>query len=180
MAETLQRTLMMGVDETGEPVPMPIREDGNSSAITTIPALEISDVPSLDIATMPALTITDATGATKRMLSGSTNGKAIKVVETATAGTLLHTAIAGTTQVDYVELWAVNTDTTDRKLTLEWGEATAPDGNIEITIPAEDGLVQLLPDGGLMLQNGLTIKAFAAAANVICIHGRVTRRTLNA
>ena len=31
----------------------------------------------------------------KELLSGSTNGKGILVVETATAGTLLHTAVSG-------------------------------------------------------------------------------------
>ena len=55
------------------------------------------------------------------------------------------------------------------KLTLEWGEATAPNGNIEQTVPAESGLMLLVP--GLLLQNGLTVKAFAGTTNVIVIHG---------
>ena len=109
----------------------------------------------------------------KVLLSGSTQGKGIKVVETATAGTTIHTAVSGTTDLDEVWLWAVNSDTSPRKLTLEWGEATAPDGNIEVTIPAEDGLVLVAP--GLLLQNGLAVKAFAAAANVVIIHGYVNR-----
>ena len=109
----------------------------------------------------------------KVLLSGSTQGKGIKVVETATAGTTIHTAVSGTTDLDEVWLWAVNSDTSPRKLTLEWGEATAPDGNIEVTIPAEDGLVLVAP--GLLLQNGLVVKAFAAAANVVIIHGYVNR-----
>jgi hypothetical protein len=110
---------------------------------------------------------------TKRALSGSTNGKQIKVAATATAGTLIHTAVAGTTDWDEVWLYAVNSDTTARKLTIEWGEATAPDGNIEVTIPAEGGLILVVP--GLLLQNGLEVRAFAAAANVVLVTGFVNR-----
>ena len=111
----------------------------------------------------------------KVLLSGCVQGKGIKVVATATAGTTIHTAVAGTSSMDEIWLYAVNSDTTARKLTLEWGEATAPDGNIELTIPAESGLVLVVP--GLLLQNGLVIKAFAAAANVVLIHGYVNRVT---
>lgn len=109
----------------------------------------------------------------KRKLSGSTDGKQIKVVATATAGTTIHTAVAGTTAgtFDEIWLWAVNSSTSDVKLTLEWGEATAPDGNIEVTIPAEAGYVLVVP--GLILQNGMVVKAFAGTANVILINGYV-------
>ena len=109
----------------------------------------------------------------KTKLSASTNGKAIKVVATATAGTAVHVAVSGTDDWDEVWLWAVNSDSTPRKLTLEWGEATAPDGNIESTIPAESGLVLVAP--GLLLQNGLALKAFCASANVVLLHGYVNQ-----
>jgi len=109
----------------------------------------------------------------KQLLSGSTNGKAIKVAATSTAGTTIHTAVSGTTDIDEVWLYAVNSSTSDVKLTIEWGEATAPDGNIEQTVTAESGLMLIAP--GLLLQNGLVVKAFAATTNVICIHGYVNR-----
>jgi len=109
----------------------------------------------------------------KVLLSGSTQGKGIKVAATATAGTTIHTAVTGTTDMDEIWIYAVNSDTTARKLTIEWGEATAPDGNIELTIPAESGLVLVIP--GLLLQNELIVKAFAASADVIVIHGYVNR-----
>lgn len=112
---------------------------------------------------------------TKRLLSGSTNGKAILVAATATPGTTIHTAVSGTSDMDEIYLYAVNTDTTDRKLTIEWGEATAPDGNIEFIVPAESGLFLTSP--GLLLQNSLVVKAFAATASVITIHGWVNRIT---
>ena len=113
---------------------------------------------------------------TKVLLSGSTQGKGIKVVQTATAGTTIHTAVSGTTDLDEIWLWAQNSSAGDVKLTLEWGEATAPDGNIEVTIPGEQGLVQVAP--GLLLQNSLVVKAFASSANVILIHGFANRLDL--
>ena len=83
---------------------------------------------------------------TKTLLSGSTNGKAIKVVQTATAGTTIHTAVSGTSSLDESWLYAHNSSASTVKLTLEWGEATAPDGNIEINIGAEGtGLVLVAP-----------------------------------
>ena len=111
---------------------------------------------------------------TKTLLSGSTNGKAIKVAATSTAGTTIHTAVSGTSSLDEVWLYAHNSSASTVKLTLEWGEATAPDGNIEINIGAEGtGLVLIAP--GILLQNSLVIKAFAASANVITLTGYVNR-----
>lgn len=110
----------------------------------------------------------------KQLLSGSTNGKGIKVAATATAGTTIHTAVSGTSSIDEIWLYANNTSASAVKLTLEWGEATAPDGNIEISIPAEGtGMVLIAP--GILLQNSLVVKAFAATANVINIFGYVNR-----
>jgi len=111
----------------------------------------------------------------KRLLSGSTNGKGIKVVQTATAGTTIHTAVSGASDLDELWVYAVNSSGADVKLTLEWGEATAPDGNIEITVPTEAGLMLLTP--GLLLQNSLVLKAFAGSADVIIIHGYCNRIT---
>lgn len=113
----------------------------------------------------------------KRKLSGSTNGMGIKVVATATAGTAIHTAVAGTTDGTYDEiwLWAQNNDTADRTLTIEFGDATAPDHNIIATIPFKSGLYLVVP--GLILQNGTTVKAFASATNVITISGYVHSMT---
>jgi hypothetical protein len=108
---------------------------------------------------------------TKTVLSGSTTGKGIKVVATATLGTTIHTAHA--TAIDEVYLYAVNSSTSTVKLTIEWGEATAPDGNIEYTVAAEDGLYLVIP--GLVLTNSLVVTAFAASANVVIIHGFVNR-----
>jgi hypothetical protein len=91
---------------------------------------------------------------TKQVLSGSTDGKAVKVAATATAGTLLHTGSATVTTIDEVWLYAVNSSASSVKLTVEWGEATAPDGNIEVTVLPEAGLVTVIP--GLLIKGNAT------------------------
>jgi len=111
----------------------------------------------------------------KILLSGSTNGKGIKVVQTATLGTTIHTAVTGTTDMDEIWLYAVNSDSTARKLTIEWGGATSPDCLIEYTVPAEDGLYLVAP--GLLLNNALVVTAFCATANVVMIYGWANRIT---
>ena len=116
---------------------------------------------------------------TKQILSASTDGRAIKVVATATAGTLIHTGSATATTIDEVWLYAVNTSAADVKLTIEWGDSTAPDSHIEITVVSEAGLVAVTP--GLLIKGNaspLTVKAFAGSANVITIHGFVNRITV--
>jgi len=110
---------------------------------------------------------------TKAILSGSTSGKGVVVAATATAGTLIHTAVAGSSSIDEIWLYAVNTSTSAVKLTIEYGAATAPDNNIELTVAAESGLVLVSP--GLLLNGGLTVKAFAATASVIVLYGYVNQ-----
>ena len=110
----------------------------------------------------------------KTILSNSTDGKGVLVAATATAGTLVHTGPTNTAHLHEVWLYAVNSSASDVKLTIEWGEATAPNGNIEYTVKAENGLYLIVP--GLLLKGNataLTIKAFAATTNVIVVHGYV-------
>ncbi len=108
---------------------------------------------------------------TKNKLSGSTNGKGIKVVQTGTLGTTIHTAVSGTTSFDEIWLYAYNGHTADVTLTIEWGEATVPDGNIIVNVPTKQGRF-LIVDGRL-LNNSLVVTAFASVANVIVIDGFV-------
>jgi hypothetical protein len=109
----------------------------------------------------------------KLFLSGSTNGKQIKVAATSGTGTLIHTAVSGETGLDEVWLYATNTDTTSRKLTIQWGGTASPDDLIELTIPAESGYTLVVP--GLIIQNSLVVRAFAATANVVVVGGYVNR-----
>jgi hypothetical protein len=114
---------------------------------------------------------------TKTLLSGSTQGRGIKVVATASSGTTIHATGTSSSTVDEVWLFAYNGDTTPRLLTIQWGSTTSPDDDIKITIPAQSGLTLVAP--GLTLTGtgsaANTIRAYAAAANVITIHGYVNR-----
>lgn len=111
---------------------------------------------------------------TKNHLSGSTDGRMIKVAATATAGTTIHTGPTNTAHFHEVWLYAVNSSASDVKLTVEWGNTTSPDDLIEYTVKAENGLYLIVP--GLVLQGNATalvVRAFAATANVINIAGYV-------
>ena len=115
--------------------------------------------------------------AVKRKLSGSTNGKPIKVAATATLGTTIHTAVAGTTPgtFDEIWLWAYNSKASAVVLTIEFGGAGVPDQNIVLTLPSKVGLVPILP--GLILQNEMVVTAFADTADVITLSGFVNAIT---
>lgn len=110
---------------------------------------------------------------TRSLLSGSTNGKGIKVVATASTGTTIHTAVSGTSSLDEIYLYAYNSHTADVDLTIEWGETTAPDGNIKVTIPFKSGRYMVVD--GRLLNNSLVVTAFASIANVIIIDGLVNK-----
>ncbi len=109
------------------------------------------------------------------LLSGSTDGKAIKVVATATAGTAIHTAITGSVGFDEIYLWVSNTDTAAVNLTIEWGGATDPDCLIykAVPIPASSGPINIV--AGLNLNNAATVKAFGSSASKLLITGYVNR-----
>lgn len=115
--------------------------------------------------------------AVKRKLSGSTDGKAIKVTQTATAGDTIHTSVAGTTEgtFDEIWLWAFNSHTANLALTIEFGGTGAPDQAIVVTVPFRAGLIPIVP--GFILQNEMVVRAFAASANLITINGFVNRIT---
>jgi hypothetical protein len=114
----------------------------------------------------------------KEILSGSTDGRMIKVAATATAGTTLHTGSATATTFDEIWLYAVNSSASAVKLTIEWGGVTSPDDLIESTIVSESGLV--LISAGLIIKGNATplvVRAFAATGDVINIAGFVNRIT---
>jgi hypothetical protein len=111
----------------------------------------------------------------KLKLSGSVDGKGIKVAAAATPGTVIHTAVVGVADLDEIMLWVVNMDVVDRILTLEWGGVTVPDNTIQLTIPFKAGLFAIVP--GILLQNTLIVRAFGDAANVLVLYGHVNRIT---
>ena len=115
---------------------------------------------------------------TKIPLSGSTDGRGIHIDDAATAGKTVHTGPSVATITDEIWLYAMNYDSTDRKLTIEWGGATAGGDIIEYTVKAESGLYLIVP--GLIIKGNATplvIAAFAATTSAINIFGYVNRIT---
>lgn len=110
---------------------------------------------------------------TKKILSGSSDGKPVKVVATTSVGTTIHTGSSTATVLQEVWIWAQNNHTADVVLTVEYGD-TASEGNIIVSIKAKAGLALICP--GLLLKGNaapLTIRAFASVTNVISITGFV-------
>jgi hypothetical protein len=113
----------------------------------------------------------------KELLSGSTQGKAIKVVATASTGTTIHATGTSATIEDEIWLYAYNSSASSVVLTLQYGGTTAVDNDIKLTIPATSGLTLVVP--GLILTGtgsaANTVYAYAATANVVTINGYVNR-----
>lgn len=102
-----------------------------------------------------------------RPLSGSTDGRGIKIGATATPGTLIHTAQASATDMDVCEVQVYNSDTVDRTVTFECGGVTSPDDHVKRTIPAGETVAVPIPG----LRNSLVLRAFASQANVLTVTG---------
>lgn len=113
----------------------------------------------------------------KQLLSGSTGGRLVKVAATSTPGTTVHATGTSSSIIDELWLYAVNSSTSDVKLTIEYGDTSSPDDLIEFTVPAESGLYLIVP--GLILTGtgaaARTVRAFAGTTNVINIGGYVNR-----
>jgi hypothetical protein len=115
----------------------------------------------------------------KVLLSGSTQGKAIKIAATTSgsAGTTVHATGTSSSIIDEVWLYAYNSSSSAVVLTIQWGGVTAVDNEIKLTIPATSGLTLVIP--GLTLTGtgsaANTIAAYAATTNVVTISGYVNR-----
>ena len=107
----------------------------------------------------------------KLKLSGSTDGRCIRLSQAATPGNIIHTADA--TALDEIWLWAINPHALDVKVTIEFGGVTVSDDLIEFTVISEDGPYLLIP--GWVLTNSLVVRAFSATANTVNINGFVNR-----
>ena len=108
----------------------------------------------------------------KELLSGSSDGSPIAVAATATPGTTIHTAVAGTTAGTYDEvwIWASNISASAVTLTIEFGGVGTSD-KIVTSLPATSGPVLVVP--GIPLQNSKVVKAFAGSASVVNVAGYV-------
>ena len=116
-----------------------------------------------------------ATTVSRIPLSGSTDGRGVKVAATSSAGTTIHTVTSSATDCDVVTIYAYNSSGSAVNLTLQWGGTTSVDDDIKLSIPATSGLTLIAPD--LVLRNSLVIKAYAGSADVVTIHGFANRVT---
>jgi len=110
---------------------------------------------------------------TKVKLSGSTDGRFIKVAATSSPGTTIHTA--DSTALDEIWLWAYNSHTASLLLTIQFGGTSTPDDDIKLTVSPQAGLLFILP--GIPLTNSVVVKAYCASANLVTIGGFVNRIT---
>ena len=116
---------------------------------------------------------------TKELLSGSTQGKAIKIAATTSgsAGTTIHATGTSAVIEDEVWLYAYNSSASAVVLTIQWGGVTAVDNEIKLSIPASAGLTLVVP--GLIITGtgsaANTGAAYAGTTNVITISGYVNR-----
>ena len=116
-----------------------------------------------------------ATTVTRIPLSGSTNGRGVKVAATSSAGTTIHTATSSASDCDVITVYAYNSSASAVTLTLQWGGTTSVDDDIKLSIPSLSGLTLVVPD--LVLRNSLIVKAYAGTADVVTIHGFANRVT---
>ena len=107
----------------------------------------------------------------KKIFSGSTDGKGIKVETNATPGTVVHQAVAGTTDFDELWIYAYNAHTSSIKLTLEFGGTSDPDNTTVQTVAAQSGLYLVVP--GFVVQNGAVVRAFTDTVDKVVLYGFV-------
>lgn len=111
----------------------------------------------------------------KQLLSGSTNGRAIPVAATATAGTLIHTATAADNGFDEVYMWVSNVTGSAATLTVEWGGVTDPGDHLvkAYSVPANSPPIPIAT--GQVLRGGLVVRAFSGTASALNVTGYVNR-----
>jgi hypothetical protein len=104
----------------------------------------------------------------KVKLSGSTDGKPIPIVQTATAGTTIHTVGSA---LEELWIWVSNVTATAATLTIEYGGASDPGNHLvkALSIPANSGPICVCP--GLVLGNSLAVKMFSGTASALNAHG---------
>lgn len=114
---------------------------------------------------------------TKVALSGSTQGKAIKVAATSSTGTTIHATGTSSSVIDEIWLYAYNSSSSFVLLTVQFGGTTAVDNDIKISLPSQSGLT-LIVSGLILTGTGAaanTVYAYADTANVVTISGFVNR-----
>ena len=145
-----------------------VRNDAGSSLVTAD-----GDYSPFSLTSSGALWVKEA-GMETIVLSGSTRGRPIQVVGTATGtATTVHTATTTSGSVDRLYLYLSNTSTAAVTVTLEFG-TTGSGSEIDIIVSANDTVLAV---DGAVLGGGATdvVKSYADTASVVNIFGRVER-----
>lgn len=103
-------------------------------------------------------------------LSASTNGRYIQITATASSGTLVHTAVSGTSRWDKVWLYGANTSAATATVTVQFGGTTSAD-SVVTQIPANSQANLIY---GIPLQNGLAVRVYTSTTpNIVNVGGYV-------
>jgi hypothetical protein len=112
---------------------------------------------------------------TRFLLSASNAGQPIPITNTASPGTLIHTAINSTAGYDEIYAWFTNVGPTPVNCTIQWGGTVAP--NNEITnayvLPPNSQPIPLLT--GQCIQNALNVSVYAGVTNQVVVTGYCNR-----
>ena len=118
-----------------------------------------------------------ATYSKELLTGGAADGTGIGLAIDSGTYTTIHTTVATATTLDEIWLYAMNTDTVDRKITLKFGGITDPDDFIEYTVTAETGLVLVVP-GLVLAGGGLIVLGAAAVGSKVTVYGYANRITV--
>lgn len=114
---------------------------------------------------------------TKVLLSGSAQGQPVLVAATASTGTTIHATGSSASVIDEIWLYATNTSNAPVTLTLQFGGTSSTVNPIPVVIPADIGMVLVVP--GLVLTGtgsaASTVYAYASTTDVITLSGYVNR-----
>ena len=113
---------------------------------------------------------------TKQRLSGSTNGRAIKVQATSSTGTTIHATGTSASIIDEIWLYAYNSSADAQLLTIQFGGTAVPNDDIKQIIPSQSGLTLVVP-GLFLTGTGAAANTVAgyAAGSAVTISGYVNR-----
>lgn len=109
----------------------------------------------------------------KIMLSASADGDGIRISTASPidgSDTTIHTAGAGTTDLDLVTLFASNAGSTMKRLHVKWGDTT---DSIIVPVEPQAGLVLIVAD--LPISDSNVVTASAETVDVITVFGYVNR-----
>ena len=108
-------------------------------------------------------------------LSGSTNGRPISIVATATAGTVLHTAVSGAAAFDELYIWVSNASGTAATLTIEFGGVSDPADHLVKAYSIAANSLPIPIALGQRVQGGVVIRAFSGTTAVLNATGYYNR-----